>query len=297
MKLNIDTLFFSGGGLNCFSHLGCLKYLIELGGITPNLEGIDNIISVSGGTIIVLPLLLGYSFDETYNILNDYNIKKNIKINKLKDIIKGDGVYLNNIIIDFIKTLLINKSYDPDITLRELYLKTNKNLLLKVYNIYKSIIVYVSHENYPDIKLHTAIYMSAAAPMIFKPIRYGNQLFCDGGVGGCFPYEKLTDKKYKKYMGFWITGNNRDISGNTYNSFKKSEYNNMIDYLSMIYDGYGYVIKRNKSQRNRIIMIHTIGTGLNLNENKSKRKTFMNGYDSIKIHFKNIIEDEINRED
>ena len=290
MKINIDTLFFSGGGLNCFLHLGSLKYLIDINGISPELDGINNIITVSGGMIVILPFILGYTFNKTYDLFHNFSIQENVKVNKLNDIIKGNGVYSNTIIIDFIRKLLIDKSYNPDITLKELYLKTGKNLLLKVYNINRSIIEYINHETYPDIILHTAICMSSAAPIVFPPIRYNNELFCDGGVCGGFPYEKLKDVKYKNFIGVWITGNKRDISGDKNKTKENIKINDMLHYISIIYDTYGYTIEKTKSQKNRIITIYKDGTGLNFNRKENKYELFMKGYNSTKQHFKNIIE-------
>ena len=61
--MKIDTLFLSGGGINCLSFLGCLNYLMKKNIIQHDLSNIKTIVGVSGGILHIIPLLLGYSIN------------------------------------------------------------------------------------------------------------------------------------------------------------------------------------------------------------------------------------------
>ena len=75
--MKLDTLFLSGGGINCIALLGAFKYLFENNIIQRDFEGIKNIVCVSGASIYILQLLLFYI--KTYLLFNHilYFIKSN----------------------------------------------------------------------------------------------------------------------------------------------------------------------------------------------------------------------------
>ena len=72
----IDTLFLSGGGINCIAFLGVFKYLIEHNMIDQNFKNFKNIVCVSGRAFFVLPFILGYSLEMTIKIPTTLNTKK-----------------------------------------------------------------------------------------------------------------------------------------------------------------------------------------------------------------------------
>ena len=69
----IDTLFLSGGGINSISYIGVFKYLLKMNIIEKNFKNIKNIVCVSGSSIIVFPLLLGFSLEATIKLYMDTN--------------------------------------------------------------------------------------------------------------------------------------------------------------------------------------------------------------------------------
>ena len=286
MKLNIDTLLISGGGMNCISHLGSLNYLFEIGGINEDLNCINNIIGVSGAIISLIPLILGYTSNFTIKLLYELDITNYLSEIKLKNILKGDGLYSQDFIITFIKKLLSNKGINTEINLKELYHKTNKNLLFKVVNITKGKVEYINHENNPNIKLYTCVCITSSAPFVFPPVKYNNMLYCDGGVCGSFPYEKTSEKRYMNYIGFSISGST--IDNNIENNNVKIK--DIFHYLSLVYDIYGYHINKTKSEKIRIICTYISGSGLLFDTADEKTKLFLEGYNSAKDHFEKIID-------
>ena len=95
--MNIDTLILSGGGNKCSSFLGSLKYLIDHKII--DFKKINKIIGVSGGMVYIIPLLLGYSIDETIKIFLNTNPKNLLNYDQfsIQNLINHYGIFENNL--------------------------------------------------------------------------------------------------------------------------------------------------------------------------------------------------------
>src|SRR5210317_577558 len=88
LKKDLDTLVLSGGGIKCISILGSLSYLNELGIVEEGFKNFKNIYYTSGSSIFTLPILLGYTIEETTEIFKkiDYSFfdfNEDISINNL----------------------------------------------------------------------------------------------------------------------------------------------------------------------------------------------------------------------
>jgi len=283
--LDIDTLFLSGGGVNSIGVLGSLKYLFNEGLLDPQLKDIKNIIGVSGGLVHILPIILGYSIDETIDLFLRIDISKYCD-NKLKlnNILTNYGINNNTIIQDISELFLKHKQIDIKITLREFYKLTNKNILFKSINLTKEEVVFINHKNYPELPLTLALCMTSCAPIIFTPVIYKNQLYIDGGVCGNFPFDIIKKRKFKKYIGINIIENN----------IQKSNINNKVDsffeYLLLIYNIYGYQLRKEDNTK-RIINVYMKGSGLNFEErSKVKNDILDEGYNQTKKFYSNIID-------
>ena len=90
-NLEIDTLLLSGGAMKCVSILGALKFLFKENIIKPSLEDIKDIYFVSGSSIYMTPLLIGFSLDCTIDLFKKidyktmYDSSKEMKIQNLFD--------------------------------------------------------------------------------------------------------------------------------------------------------------------------------------------------------------------
>ena len=118
-----DTLFFSGGGINCLAFLGSLQYLIESNIIHENFKGIKNIVCVSGSSFYILPLLLGYTLKASLKICLNFNNDQLIDYTTfdINDLLENYGVYDNDFLINICSVLLKKKNLSPNITLKEFY--------------------------------------------------------------------------------------------------------------------------------------------------------------------------------
>ena len=275
---DIDTLFLSGGGVNSISILGSLKYLFEKGIIDTKLNNIKNIIGVSGGLIHILPLILGYSIDETIDLFLRIDISKycDNKI-KLNNILNKYGVNDYHTIQNISELFLKHKKIDVKITLLDFYKLTNKNILFKSFNLTKEEIVFINHKNYPELPLSLALCMTSCAPIIFTPVIYKGEVYVDGGVCGNFPFDIIKKRKYKNYIGINIIENNIQQKNIT------NEIDNFFDYLLLLFNIYGFQTRNNNK---KIITIYVKGSGLNFKEKSKQKDNILNqGYIQTEQHY------------
>ena len=280
---DIDTLFLSGGGVNSISILGSLKYLFEKGIIDTKLNNIKNIIGVSGGLIHILPLILGYSIDETIDLFLRIDISKycDNKI-KLNNILNKYGVNDYHTIQNISELFLKHKKIDVKITLLDFYKLTKKNILFKSFNLTKEEIVFINHKNYPELPLSLALCMTSCAPIIFTPVIYKGEVYVDGGVCGNFPFDIIKKRKYKNYIGINIIENNIQQKNIT------NEIDNFFDYLLLLFNIYGFQTRNNNK---KIITIYVNGSGLNFKEKSKQKDNILNhGYIQTEQHYNKVID-------
>ncbi len=273
----IDTLFLSGGGINCIAFLGVFKYLIENNLIDKDLKHIKNIICVSGSSFFILPLILGYSIYASIKICLEFNYENLIDYNlfDINNLLEGYGFYSNHFFHHLCYIIFKNKGLDENITMKELYDHTKINYVLKVTNLSEYKIEYINHESHPDIPVITAIKMTTCIPFIFKSIIYNHNYYVDGGLCGNFPLEYNKKIKSKNYLGIHIKTKD-----------KKKEINNVFDFFNRItmapispYDDI------NKKRKNRILIIFE-DTGVNLNKDKEYNiNTICKGFQKTKEYF------------
>jgi len=270
----IDTLFLSGGGINCISILGSLQCLLEKEIIEQNLKNIKNIVCVSGSSIIVLALMLGFSLEATIKLYMETDYSKLIDYSSfdINNLFENNGIFDNDFIDIICGITLRNKGYTEDITLKDLYNITKINCVFKTVNITKNDIIYLSHNTFPDLPVITAIKMTTCIPIIFKPIKYNDDLYVDGGLSGNFPIEYNRKLKSKNYLGIHIK-----LLGN-------GQINNILDYLYHIYitplSPYDNI---NRTQKNVIkILVNDVGIIFN---NDKKTNNIKNGYNTTVQYF------------
>ena len=108
--------------------------------------------------------------------------------------------------------------------------------------------------------------MTTAIPILIKPIKYKNNLYCDGGLCGNFPleYKDRNKTKFKNFIGIKVM------------SSKEEKLNDIFDYLSALYNiawsPYDHITKK------RIIEIPTEGSGMDFSITKEQKiKMIENG--------------------
>lgn len=180
-----DTLVLSGGAINGIILLGSVSYLYEQN----KLADINNYIGTSVGGIICYLLNIGYTPLEIIshiNITDWLNHLQKININKA---LNGEGVIDFMYIQDILERLTLNKIHKY-FTLKELFNKTKKQLILTTFNMSTSTTEYLSHLTNPDLPCITALRMTSNIPIIFDRFKYNKQFYIDGGITDNFPILK-----------------------------------------------------------------------------------------------------------
>lgn len=187
-KTIIEEICLAGGCNRGIAYIGCLKRMEEL-----NILNLKKIVGTSIGSFIGACYILGYSSDELFDSIIEKNLNdfKDFSITEPSSLLKGEK-YKN-----WIYEILAKKD-NPNITLKELYNKTNIEFIITTTCIYNGSddfsegIVYLSHKITPDISLFNAINCSMAFPLVFPPVSYKNCEFIDGGMLDNFPLDLVS---------------------------------------------------------------------------------------------------------
>ena len=229
--MNIKNLVLSGGGVGGFNMYGAIKNMIEKEYLDFN--KIEKIYSVSVGAIIAVI----FSLKLDNQIIDDYLIKRpwhkfiNIKPNNILNIWRDKGIFDKSLINIIIKPLLQSKGIDENITLKHFYEITKIEINMFTVNI-NTILpekIKISHLNYPDLEVCTALAMTSCVPIAFTPLYYDDKCLVDGGIVDNFPLgEFLNDHKdisniQNEILCFKIKSNNEKN--------KITKDSNLLEYL------------------------------------------------------------------
>ena len=279
--MKIDTLILSGGGPSGIAYFGIFKALFEQKIIDENLTGIQEIITTSVGIVATIFFILRIPISIGEQILMGFDVgsilnKDNIQID---DILIDYGLFTNDLLSKLIRTLLRRFIQKGDISLKELYDRSNIKLTVKVFNVTKKQLEYISYETDPELSILTLSQMTTAIPLFFKPIVYNECLYVDGGLRGHFPIEECMSENY---LGIFIRGGSYP---------NKSELIQLFPILDFIYslmihqDQVVYDVQKKKINE-KIIYIE-VDYGLNFDMSKEdKIKIIDHAYKKTLEHIK-----------
>jgi len=176
----ITNLVLSGGANKCLVFVGALKSLEEL----QLLPHITNYAGTSGGAIIALLLVLGYSVNniiELYHTLDLYDLL-NINSDNILHFFDNYGLDNGDKIVNIAKIVIRKKTHNENITFKELYVQTHKHLVITGTCVEKETVEYFDHINTPDMPVYLALRISISLPFIFNRVMYNNMTYVDGGL-------------------------------------------------------------------------------------------------------------------
>jgi len=231
--MTIQHLVIGGGGPFGLTAFGALKHLHE--NKFWDIKNIKSLYTTSIGSIVGIYISLGYDFDYIY----DYVVKRpwekifeNINIQNLFNLYDEKGLIdLYPLYFKKFNILLEAKGLSPNITLKEYYEFNGIDFNIITTDANSFSMILLSHKTHPDLELITAICMSSAFPIIFKPVIIEDKCYIDGGVfsnysvniclknTGCQKHEILGIKK--------MTYVNDE-------KFKIKKESSIIDYLEKI---------------------------------------------------------------
>lgn len=159
-----------------------------------DINNINEISGTSAGSIIavLLALKIDLQIIEDYFIERPWN-KFFPKFNELITNIISSGIFDKSYCYKFFDPLFKLQNIDLNITLKEFYDLNKIKLNIYVTNLNEFIYQRFSYENFPNLSLIDAIYMSSTLPLLCQPLKYNNITYIDGGFFKHDSIENLND--------------------------------------------------------------------------------------------------------
>lgn len=188
--MKIENLVFEGGGVKGIAYAGALHALEQ----QDALKNVKNVAGTSAGSIAATLIAAGYNAHDVMNIWNNTDLSKfkddNFGIIRdLYRLITNYGYHKGDYFQNWLKRLLINKGYDPDVSIKDFNKKSKYQLNVIVSDITnnKSICINSKNEELNNISVVLATRMSMSIPLFYKAIKHNNVFYCDGAVFNNFP--------------------------------------------------------------------------------------------------------------
>lgn len=269
----IKHLILSGGSWKGFYMLGVIQELIKKKYI--EIDKIQSVWGTSVGSLIAVFLCLKLDWE----CIVEFCINKPFKMNEIDstfdnilEIYNTCGIFDIDLFYNITNLFNAQKIDLKNITLKEFYDFSKKDLHIFAVNYDTLETVDFNHETHPDIKLIEAIYCSCSIPLIFKPLKINNVIYLDGGINEHFPTEKCCKKKNKKeILGIYIKtigGDKKDSELNIINfsmdllykivfEKQKKHLNNLKNQLIITTPYFNFEMVKdillNKEKRNEIV--------------------------------------------
>lgn len=181
--MSFNKLVLSGGSVRGIAYIGMLKYLEDNDIIISELL---EIVGTSIGAFTALLIVIGYTSEELCEIFFNFDFN-DIKSPSISCLVDSYGLDNGNKMESMISVFLKNKGHDPDITFKDLYNKTGKNLICTVCNVSTRAAVYISKDTCPDLRVALGTRASMNIPMIFSPVLINGDYHVDGGLCANMP--------------------------------------------------------------------------------------------------------------
>jgi predicted acylesterase/phospholipase RssA len=183
------NLVLEGNGMAGLAYIGALKVLEE----RDIIKDIENFSGSSSGAIMTSLISIGYTSEEIYNLSANLDWKNMVKrrncLFQFFYFWNKYGLYKYDQIEKTIKSFFLRKLGKSDLTFKEHYNITKKNLILVGVNVNKQKPEYFCNDLTPDMSVIKAIKISSSFPFIFDPVKHNNMLYIDGGIMNNFPIE------------------------------------------------------------------------------------------------------------
>lgn len=185
-------LVLSGGGIKGIAHVGVLNALHDIG----VLSNIHEFAGTSAGTLAIALYLVGYTPKEQIEFIMKFDLSRIVNINFgrfLQEYGLDDGRYLEYVV----KRMITAKGHNENMTLLDLYTKSKKrfNFTTVCWNTME--IIYMNHENFPNLPVWKAIRMSTAIPFFYTKVNHEGLLYMDGGCIDNYPIQLYTNKVHE----------------------------------------------------------------------------------------------------
>ena len=211
----------SGGSMKGLAYIGMIKCIEEYNIV----KSIDNYVGTSIGACVCFCLLIGYTYEELYDVFINLDINKarNIQIDNILNFGNTYGVDNGDKIVKILKVFLKKKLQVNSISFNELYKKTHKNITIIGSCLNTTSVEYFNLKNSPNMDVIDALRISISIPLFFTPVIYENKYYVDGALTNNYPIDICVNNN-KETLGIVLTSN----------TYKYTEINSIDNYLISI---------------------------------------------------------------
>ncbi|MBY0010799.1 patatin-like phospholipase family protein [Paenibacillus typhae] len=203
MVYNFKNLVFEGGGVLGVAYIGVIEVLTNNNyNILPKIERVGG---TSAGAIVALLVGLNYSFDNIKDELERMDLKKFMDDDLLFTLntarfLHTYGWFKGDIILHWIEEKIFEKTGSRDSTFADIQkLKATrkfKDLYFVGTNLSTHFSKTFSHEETPDMRVADAVRISMSIPLFFEAVKYGGNIYADGGILMNYPIRLFDLEKY-----------------------------------------------------------------------------------------------------
>lgn len=158
----INNIAFSGGGMKGLAYVGVLKLLEE----KDLVKDLKKFSGTSVGALFSLMVILGYNHEEITNLALNIDLYKLEDLN-IEHLFTNYGLNRGEKITRFLKYLIKFKGYDEDISFKQLYDITKKELYITVCLLNNCSTKVFNHLDTPDYKIYQACKYSMRIPLLW----------------------------------------------------------------------------------------------------------------------------------
>ncbi len=280
------NLVIEGGSVRGIAYVGALEEL-ENNGV---MENIENVSGTSVGAIAASLIATGYDAQEMKEITSHLNIKKfndgrGIFVGGSYRMAKKYGWYRGDKLEKWLNELYFEKTGISNITLQQLYdLSKEKEEVKALYvtatNLTTQTWMPISHREYPNMQVSTAVRISASVPMYFTAIFMNDEgeifrknkknenlmVLVDGGILANYPISIFDDQYPKNQtLGLRLEREEQLVNDTSHvRVLAPYEINNIQNYVGAFYNIVIENLNRNQLTEEdwaRTISISTSGIG------------------------------------
>ena len=212
------NLVLSGGALRGVGLLGAIKYLEELDYI----KYIKNYIGTSAGAIICFFIILGYNSNEIIDIIiKEINTMVDLDFENIPNFLDDYGIDDCKKNKEVFTKYLKLKTDLEDITFIDFTKKFGLNLIITGSNLTTHNLDYFNVDNTPNMSIINALLITSCLPLIYKPIKYNECIYIDGGI-------------YNNFAIDYFEKNKNETLGINVNSYFSRKNKNFVDYFNNI---------------------------------------------------------------
>ena len=294
----ITELVLAGSAHRGVSYIGALCKLEEFGLL--EVGSLKKVVGVSMGSLVgslyisrkplnkILDVFLSINFNQMISDIKSPQTQTQIHIDNQEtnnqETIKSIHIIESSVLKKWI-SFVIKEIYETEeLTLRELYEKTNIYFIVSCINYHKGI-EYICHKTNPNYKLVDVICASMSMPFVFEPTKIESNYYIDSGFMENIPMHLVGPFA----LGLVTTRN--------------TSPDNYIDWLFKIF--HEYINKKLKSQdyEQYLLRIPVIDSFIRFNLNKNDiinlykiGYNYINGSEDIhkilnKIKFKSVVQE------